>query len=202
MRKRIKKQSPLGKFRRSLLFLQYRWVQRWESKNKSLRWAKVIQFYFYCFFLYFFASVFPSTFIVPDLLLSLVLFFFFSFCFAPNKTILSLLNCLFMFYVCLLCTQIPVCWLPGFLIASHFAEKKEKKNTQLLIASTCQDTMLCPLRALPLHSTARSVLPPAKNSNSIKISIYFHARHATLRSSFFPRSSPGKRCRTVVVSSN
>lgn len=98
-----------------------------------------------------------------------------------------------MFYVCLLCTQIPVCWLPGFLIASHFAEKKEKKNTQLLIASTCQDTMLCPLRALPLHSTARSVLPPAKNSNSIKISIYFHARHATLRSSFFPRSSPGKK---------
>lgn len=145
------------------------------------------------FFLYFFASVFPSTFIVPDLLLSLVLFFFISFCFAPNKTILSLLNCLFMFYACLLCTQIPVCWLPGFLIASHFAEKKKKKNTQLLIASTCQDTMLCPLRALPLHSTARSVLPPAKNSNSIKISIYFHARHATLRSSFFPRSSPGKK---------
>lgn len=80
------------------------------------------------FFLYFFASVFPSTFIVPDLLLSLVLFFFISFCFATNKTIPSLLNCLFMFYACLLCTQIPVCWLPGFLIASHFAEKKEKKK--------------------------------------------------------------------------
>lgn len=33
-----------------------------------------------------------------------------------------------MFYACLLCTQIPVCWLPGFLIASHFAEKKKKKH--------------------------------------------------------------------------
>uniref|UniRef100_A0A8D8JU92 (northern house mosquito) hypothetical protein n=2 Tax=Culex pipiens TaxID=7175 RepID=A0A8D8JU92_CULPI len=93
------------------------------------------QFYFYCFFLSTcFASIFPSTLLFltycsHSSFSSLFLCFFLLQARQSSIfTFLSLLNCLLMFYACLLRTQIPVCWLPGFLIASHFAEKKKIPN--------------------------------------------------------------------------